>query len=255
MTETVQEPIQHNARTRRALLTRDLKAICAMVVATIAGQTMLPKSASAGNGGGNGGGNGNGKCFLKGTRILTAAGERRVEELAAGDLVPAVFGGMRSIQSIERFRRVRSETGQPWATQARPVHIARSALAPNVPHADLYVTQGHALLFNDLLVPAGSLVNNTTISLEPAAEQRELEFFHIKLESHDVIYAEGTPCETLLQADETSEVHCAPIICQGPRSELGTRLRGLMSPWLGPQKFDSIRMDLELRAMALAAAA
>jgi hypothetical protein len=31
-----------------------------------------------------------------------------------------------------------------------------------------------------------------------------LEFFHIKLERHDVIYAEGTPTETLLEVDESA---------------------------------------------------
>ena len=195
------------------------------------------------------------------------AGERRVEDLAVGDLVPTVFGGTRPIQWIGRFRRIRSNSSKPWAKNARPVRIARSALAPNVPSSDLYVTQGHALLIDDLLIPAGSLINGTTISLYAADEHDQLEFFHIKLESHDVIYAEGAPCESLLRVDETMSnfadyvrkhgaaeaphAHCVPIICNGRRSELTTRFRGLMSPWLGPQKFDDIRARLELRAMAL----
>ena len=52
--------------------------------------------------------------------------------------------------------------------------------------------------------------------------------FHIKLESHDVVYAEGAPAETLLNVDEstvnfadylrrygtpaTEEVRCAPFV-------------------------------------------
>ena len=222
-----------------------------------------------GDAGGPDGGRGShaGNCFLRGTRISTVAGERRVEVLAIGDLVPTVFGGTRPIQWIGRFRRVRSDPAKPWAKMARPVRIARSALAPNVPSSDLYVTQGHALLFDDLLIPAASLINGTTISLYAAEEHDELEFFHIKLETHDVIYAEGAPCETLLRVDETmsnfadyvrehgaseaQEAYCAAIICNGRRSELSTRVRSLMSPWLGPQKFDNIRARLEQRATEL----
>jgi hypothetical protein len=84
------------------------------------------------------------------------------------------------------------------------VRIVRSALAPNVPQADLYVTKPHALFIDGVLVPAGNLINDTTITLYEAREHDELEFFHIKLESHDVIYAEGAPVETLLNVDENA---------------------------------------------------
>jgi hypothetical protein len=126
------------------------------------------------------------------------------------------------------------------------------------------VTQGHALLFDDVLIPAGCLVNDRTISLDPADARDQLEFFHLKLETHDVIYAEGAPCETLLQVDETMSnfatyfrsygkaeapaQHCAPLLCKGPLNELGTRARSLLSPWLGLQKFDDVRLRLELHA-------
>ena len=46
-------------------------------------------------------------------------------------------------------------------------------------------------MIDGLLVPAGCLINGETITRHEAANERdELEFFHIKLESHDVIYAE-----------------------------------------------------------------
>jgi Hint domain len=286
MIEAIQDS---KAVTRRAILTRDFKAICAMATVPVVLQMMAPKPVFAherdddggedrdwgggwdrdrdrGDHDGHGGHHG-GRCFLRGTKISTATGERRVEDLSIGDLVPTVFGGTRRIQWIGRFRRIRSDLGRPWAKSARPVRIARSALAPNVPHSDLYVTQGHALLFDDLLIPAGSLINGTTISLYAAEEYDVLEFFHIKLESHDVILAEGAPCETLLRVDETMSnfadyfrehgateapaLYCAAIVCNGLRSELSTRVRSLMSPWLGPQKFDNVRIRLEQRAMAL----
>ena len=186
MIEDVQEPVQVNTATRRTILARDLRAILAMVAVPVVLQMITPKSAVAddrhdrgegrhhdrGEGGdhdrGDHRGHGGGKCFLRGTKISTVAGERSVEDLGIGDLVPTVVGEMRPIQWIGRFRRIRSNVSRPWTTTARPVRIARSALAPNVPHSDLYVTQGHALLVDDLLIPAGCLINGTTISLYAA---------------------------------------------------------------------------------------
>ena len=288
---------QARAVTRRSLLTQDVKALCAMVAAPTFAQMLFPTSASArdgwgdreshwgrgghhdhgheghggqghgGQGHGEHGGHGSGKCFLRGTRVLTAGGERKVEDLAVGDRVKTVFGGTRPIQWIGWFRRLKSTNGS-WAKHARPVRIARSALAPDVPHTDLFVSQGHALLFDDVLVPAGSLINDKTITLHPTNEHDELVFFHFKLDAHDVIYAQGAPCETLLEADETAieaiahtlprltteapTRHCMPIICNGPGREFAARLRSLASPWLGPQRFDDIRTQLELRAMDMA---
>ncbi|MFB9263575.1 Hint domain-containing protein [Bradyrhizobium erythrophlei] len=192
------EKVRTKAVTRRGVVAKT-----AMAAAAMAGGLIAPNVANAGNGGGNGGGNGNGKCFLRGTRISTIAGERKIEDLGIGDMVATHSGGARPIEWIGRFRRIRRDLSKPWVKDALPVRIARSALAPNVPSADLYVTQGHALLIDGLLIPAGGLVNDVTITVYTAEEHDELEFFHIKLESHDVIYAEGTPCETLLQVDET----------------------------------------------------
>lgn len=257
-----------SAATRRAILSRSLGAAAAVVAASAvttrsamadgrraAANFVVGGSASAGN------------CFLRGTRISTANGERRIEELAVGDLLPTMFGGMRAIQWIGRFSRTRSDSTKPWAKNARPVRIARSALAPNVPHADLYVTQGHAVLVDGLLVPAGNLVNGATISLDAADAHDVLEFFHIKLATHDVIFAEGAPCETLLKVDETMsnfadylrkhgeqdahEVHCAPIVGHGRRSAMMTHARRLASPWLGPQKVDAIGARLGSRTTSI----
>jgi hypothetical protein len=45
-------------------------------------------------------------------------------------------------------------------------------------------------------------LNGTTIKLYDARELDKLEFFHIKLERHNVIYAEGAPCETVIDVNE-----------------------------------------------------
>ena len=194
-------------------------------------------------------GGGGGNCFLRGTKILTADGERKIEDLAVGDLLPTKFGGLRPVQWIGRYPIKRSDPSKPWVKDALPVRIARSALAPNVPHTDLYVTGGHSLLIDGVLVPAELLINGTTITRDDVREYNELEFLHVKLESHDVIYAEGVPAETLINVQEsavnfadylrrygtaaTDEEHCAPYIhIWGGRPELVSRLRSAISPWI-----------------------
>jgi Hint domain len=117
-----------------------------------------------------------GKCFLKGTTIRTADGNRKIEDLAVGDLLPTVFGGICAIQWIGHYPYKKSDQAKPWVKQVLPVRIARSALGPDMPHADLYVTKEHALLIDGVLVTAGSLINGTTIVLPYQARtpQRDL---------------------------------------------------------------------------------
>ena len=111
----------------------------------------------------------------------------KLEDLAVGGLLPN-YGVRRNTphQWITRYsaRVIRQSLGR------RTIRSARSPIAPNVPHADLYATQPHGLFIDDVLVSAGSLIDEMTITLYAARELNELEFFHIKLDSHDVIHAE-----------------------------------------------------------------
>ena len=71
-----------------------------------------------------------------------------------------------------------------------------------MPRSVLYVTAFHSILIDGVLVPAEMLINGTTITRDEASEYNELAYFHVKLECHDVIYAEGAPTETLLEVNE-----------------------------------------------------
>jgi hypothetical protein len=207
-------------------------------------------------------------CFLKGTTIQTADGDRKVEDLAVGDLLPTFFGGIRPIRWIGRYSFKKSEPAKAWVRDVLPVRVARSALGPDIPHADLYVTPAHALLIDGVLVPACLLINDTSITLFDPGELEELAFLHIKLELHDVIYAEGAPCETLVSVDENAanfaeylrqygppmieDARCAPWVGFGRRIEIKSRFRSAISPWIDRrQQLDIIRDNLEERGIAL----
>jgi hypothetical protein len=187
-----------------------------------------------------------------------------------GDLLPTFFGKIRPIQWIGRYPFKRSDPAKPWVKDILPVRIARSALGHDVPQTDLYITRAHALLIDGVLVPVCSLLNGTTITLYDAREHDALEYFHIKLERHDVIYAEAAPCETLFDIDENAinfaeyfrqygppvveETRCAPLLnfINGGRLAIKSRFRSALSPWIDRrQKIDIIRDQIEERGIAL----
>jgi hypothetical protein len=207
-------------------------------------------------------------CFLKGTTIRTADGDRKIEDLAVGDLLPTIFGGIRPIQWIGRYSVQKTDPTKAWVKGVLPFRVARSALGPNMPQADLYITKAHALLVDGVLVPVCNLINRTTITLYDAREFDELEYFHIKLERHDVIYAEGAPCETVFIDDanavnfaeylrqygqpKTIDARCAPWVGFGRRIEIKSHFRSAISPWIDHRhKLDIIRDKLEERGIAL----
>jgi hypothetical protein len=179
-------------------------------------------------------------CFLKGTIIRTVHGDKKIEDLLVGDLIPTVFGGEAPIKSITRRRF------------GMAVRIARSALGPDLPNKDLYVSSPHALLIDGTLVAAGNLLNGTTI-IEPL-DFDDFESFDIVLEQHNVIYANGAPCETLLGSGEQP---CAPRLAYGWRRGLiKSHLRSAVAPWIDfRQPVDVIRDGLDARGAALFAAA
>lgn len=184
-------------------------------------------------------------CFLRGTLIRTISGFCPVEDLRVGDLLPTAFGGQRPICSIRQARLDRPDRSSAWPAVSRPIRIGRSALAAGIPDRDLVVTAAHALLVDGYLVTAGDLVNGCTI-VPYETEHTALDIFHFRFATHDVIDAHGAPCESLLLPGEQA---CAPRLgFNGRRSELESRLRSAVAPWIDRrQPLDVIRDRLEAR--------
>ena len=208
------------------------------------------------------------KCLLAGTHVLTPNGEVPVELLRIGDLVVTKAGTARDIRWIGKT--VLERNGKDaWSEGARPIRIAKNAIGDGRPHRDLYLSRGHLLYLNGVLIPAGDLVNGRTIAVvHPDADR--LEYFHIELDRHDVILAEALACETLLvseaghdvfaNADEyvvhfgglpvAAMVPCAPIAAHnGGRSVLKSRLRSALAPVVDLRcTADIVRDEVEARA-------
>ena len=92
------------------------------------------------NGNGQNGNGGGGHCMLRGTRILTCRGAERVEGLSIGDLVVTSRGEVKPIKWIGRQHFTQGPSSR-WPDSVHPIRVARSALADNVPLADLYLSR------------------------------------------------------------------------------------------------------------------
>ncbi|MDP4026266.1 Hint domain-containing protein [Methylobacterium sp. NEAU 140] len=166
----------------------------------------------------------NNPCFCTGTRILTDRGARPVEDLAVGDTVVTVTGDLRPVLWIGS----RHYPGESAPKDNRPVRIKADAIEPGVPSRDLLVSPDHALFLDGLFVAAGHLVNGTSITRGEAVA--DLTYWHVELDTHDILLAENTPAESFLAAPgvrrqfdgrhrpdaDADPIPCAERIEQGP---------------------------------------
>ena len=189
-------------------------------------------------------------CFAAGTLISTPRGDVPVETLKVGDLVVTASGEMRPVKWMGHrdvnFRLT------PKAGPGQPIRIATDAFGPSRPSQDLYLSAGHSVcvdLLGEVFIPIGYLINGATIA---AVEVEEISYWHVELDSHDILIANNLPAESYLamgnrsafeemrgllsaNLDEFKRTHadfCRPVVTQGPvldfvRQRLITRAEGM----------------------------
>lgn len=81
--------------------------------------------------------------------------------------------------------------------RSAPILITAGALGNGLPQRDLRVSANHALFLGGTLVHAAALVNGTTIRRETSTNS-PITYYSIETERHELILAEGTPCETFM---------------------------------------------------------
>lgn len=163
-------------------------------------------------------------CFCAGTLIATPRGDVPVDLLKVGDLVLTRTNKARPIVWIGIGRALATPGRRNAAT---PVILRKGALADNVPQRDLRVTKGHSLYVDNVLIPAEFLVNHRSILWDDRAQ--EVSIYHIELETHDVLVAEGAPAESYRDDgnrwlfrnsndgwDSPPHEACAPVLTGGP---------------------------------------
>jgi hypothetical protein len=133
-------------------------------------------------------------CFLEGTRIATADGDVEIQNLQRGDLVTTTDGETLPVLWIGRHTVV-SERADPL--RAFPVRIKAGALADERPSRDLLLSPDHAVLVDGVLVQAGALVNDASITRELVTPETFI-YYHIELGKHALVWAENTMAETFV---------------------------------------------------------
>ena len=149
-------------------------------------------------------------CYCPGTLILTDCGQKPVESLKIRDRVMTIAGVTRPIKWIGR----RSYGGRfvMGRKDILPVSIKAGALDDRVPKRDLWISPNHAMYFKNgnrdgVLIEARDLVNG--VSIVQAERVERVEYFHIELDTHDVIIAEGALSESFIDDDSRGIFHNA----------------------------------------------
>jgi hypothetical protein len=137
--------------------------------------------------------------------IEIARGQKKVEMLHIGDKVRTASGALRPIKWIGR----RSYNGRfvMGRKDILPVCVRAGALGENMPERDLWISPNHAMYLSGVLIEAKDLING--VSIVQAERVKSLEYFHIELDSHDVIIAESALSETFIDDDSRGMFHNA----------------------------------------------
>lgn len=132
-------------------------------------------------------------CFAAGTRIRTLRGEVAVEALRVGDRVMRAAGGWRPVRWIGH--RLVECARHPRAEEVWPVRVRGGAFGRGRPARTLWLSPDHAVFADGVLIPVRYLINGASIVQEARAR---VQYFHVELDAHDVLLAEGLPAESYL---------------------------------------------------------
>ncbi|ASM72494.1 Hint domain protein [Pseudosulfitobacter pseudonitzschiae] len=149
-------------------------------------------------------------CFAKGTFIKTLEGEVEVENLKVGDFVLTLDSGYQKLEWIASTK-VDAETLKRNPS-LYPVTIKKDTIGKGMPGKDLYVSQQHRIYIssqisknmfgeNEILVPAKKLVEYSGVEIDTSLT--EVEYYHILLDSHALVFSNGAITESLYLGVET----------------------------------------------------
>jgi collagen type I alpha len=137
-------------------------------------------------------------CFAVGTRIATPSGEVAVDRLRVGHEVLGPWGERMAVRWLGH-RRVDCAR-HPTPADVLPVRVRAHAFRPGVPARDVLLSPDHAVFLappcmRPVLIPVRFLIDGESVIQERRAR---VTYWHVELERHAVLLAEGLPCESYL---------------------------------------------------------
>ncbi|MEP2029396.1 MAG: Hint domain-containing protein [Paracoccaceae bacterium] len=149
-------------------------------------------------------------CLTNGTLVQTEHGNMLVDELGAGMRLKTMDGTFKPVRKLLS----ESVTAQQMRANAKlyPIRICAHTLGNGLPKRDLLVSRQHRMLVESrivkrmfgqdgVLIPAVKLLTLPGVYIDRSLES--VTYFHLLLDEHEVIYAEGAPTESLLLGAET----------------------------------------------------
>lgn len=148
-------------------------------------------------------------CYVSGTKIACADGVTPVENLRVGDLLRTASGKLVTIRWIGRSDITPEEMlSDP---RLRPVRIKAGCLGGKLPESDLLVSRQHRIVFDApqvqqvarvpvALIAAHRMTPIKGISL--VCPKRTISYFHILLDQHELLIANGLESESLLLGEQ-----------------------------------------------------
>lgn len=149
-------------------------------------------------------------CFAAGTRIAGPAGkEMRVETLKAGDLVQTADHGPQPVRATRHHGLSAGTLARN--PHVRPIRIPAGALGAGLPTRDLVVSPQHRILVRskiaqrmfgqeEVLLPAKFLL--TVAGVEVDARDAGVDYYHVVMDRHEVLSANGIGAESLYLGPE-----------------------------------------------------
>ena len=144
-------------------------------------------------------------CFASGTKIQGELGPVPVEALRQGDRVLTASGRLAPVRWLGHRRTDLARHPNPH--DVMPVRVRAGAFADAAPARDLILSTDHAVFVEGRLVPIRHLVNGVSIVQET---RPAITYWHVELDRHDIILAEGMPCESFLDTGNRCAFDNAP---------------------------------------------
>ena len=154
-------------------------------------------------------------CFCAGTRIGTPSGECAVEQLAVGDLVLTHrYKGVATRRVIWLGHREVDCTTHPQPQLVWPIRVCKDAFGHGQPWRDLFLSPEHAIFHDGVLFPVQELVDGHNVQRMP---RNRVTYWHVELEEHDVLLADGLPAESYLENGNRTDFDEATVVSLHPQ--------------------------------------
>ena len=171
-------------------------------------------------------------CYAAGTKIATTDGPVPIEHLRTGHLVTTASGDQLPVRWIGHRHVDCARHPDPRAVW--PVRVSAGAFGTGLPDRDLFLSPDHAVFVDGVLVPVKCLIDGTAVQ---QIKVDQITYFHLELDQHDILLAEGLPAESYLEnggrdafdngslvarwpdfgARRLDAVSCAERVTTGPR--------------------------------------